>query len=41
MNIQLFHQLMQEAVVFDGRNIFDPDVMRDEHIEYYSIGRGF
>ena len=39
MDIRLFKELMKEAVVFDGRNIFDPNIMRTEDIEYYSIGR--
>jgi UDPglucose 6-dehydrogenase len=31
--------LMAEAVIFDGRNLFDLDKMRDTGFEYYSIGR--
>jgi UDPglucose 6-dehydrogenase len=27
-------------LVFDGRNLYDPQLMREERIEYYGIGRG-
>jgi UDPglucose 6-dehydrogenase len=32
--------LLREPVVFDGRNIYDPKVMRDKGFVYYGIGRG-
>ena len=32
--------LMRSAVVFDGRNIFTPDEMKQSGFTYYSIGRG-
>jgi UDPglucose 6-dehydrogenase len=32
--------LMRSAVVFDGRNIFTPDEMKQSGFAYYSIGRG-
>ena len=32
--------LLREAVVFDGRNIYDPKVMREKGFVYYGIGRG-
>ena len=31
---------MRRPLVFDGRNIFDPETLRDFGIEYYGIGRG-
>ena len=31
--------LMRDAVIFDGRNVFDVDQMRAEGFTYYSIGR--
>lgn len=31
--------LLKTPVVFDGRNLFDPEVMADAGIEYYAIGR--
>jgi len=32
-------QKMSDNVIFDGRNIFDLDVMKDNGFTYYSIGR--
>jgi UDPglucose 6-dehydrogenase len=32
-------QLMREPVVFDGRNIYDPQKMRERGFIYYGIGR--
>jgi UDPglucose 6-dehydrogenase len=32
-------QLMRRPVIFDGRNVYDPDTMRDEGFTYYPIGR--
>ena len=32
-------ELMKEPVIFDGRNIYKPDAMREAGFEYYSIGR--
>jgi len=32
-------QLLREKVVFDGRNIYDPQAMRDAGLEYHGIGR--
>ncbi len=32
--------LLREAVVFDGRNIYDPKVMKEKGFVYYGIGRG-
>jgi UDPglucose 6-dehydrogenase len=31
--------LMKEAVIFDGRNLYEPEVMRKEGFTYYAIGR--
>ena len=30
---------MKAAIVFDGRNLFDPVQMKELGIEYYGIGR--
>ncbi len=32
-------QLMKYPVIFDGRNIYDPDNMRDKDFIYFSVGR--
>jgi UDPglucose 6-dehydrogenase len=31
--------LLKEPVIFDGRNLYDPDKMKDNDFIYYSIGR--
>ena len=31
---------LREAIVFDGRNIYDPMAMREEGFKYYATGRG-
>src|SRR3981081_122183 len=33
------HRRMQTPIVFDGRNLFDPDMMRDLGFQYYPVGR--
>jgi UDPglucose 6-dehydrogenase len=30
---------MAEPVIFDGRNLYDPDSVAEEGFEYHSIGR--
>ncbi|MGD6831732.1 UDP-glucose dehydrogenase family protein [Sutcliffiella halmapala] len=39
LSIDAFKDNMKTAIVIDGRNCFDSDVMSKEKIEYYSIGR--
>jgi len=34
-----YKALMNEAIVFDGRNCYEPKVMENAGVEYYSIGR--
>ncbi len=31
--------LMKNRVLFDGRNIYEPELMREEGFEYYGVGR--
>ena len=31
---------LADKVIFDGRNLYDPDLMRKQGIAYYGIGRG-
>jgi UDP-glucose/GDP-mannose dehydrogenase family, UDP binding domain len=33
------HRRMHTAIVFDGRNLLDPNTIRDLGFQYYSIGR--
>lgn len=35
----MYKKLMKEAVVYDGRNIYTLDEMKNNNIEYHSIGR--
>ena len=30
---------LKQAVIFDGRNLYDPDIVKKAGVEYYSIGR--
>ena len=34
-----YKRLMKTPLVYDGRNLYDVDVMKENGIEYYSIGR--
>lgn len=36
---ETFKQVMRTALVYDGRNLFDPKEMRAAGVEYYSVGR--
>ncbi len=38
-DFQRMRQLMKRPVVFDGRNIYDPNEMRQLGFTYYSVGR--
>ena len=33
------HRRMHTPIVFDGRNLFDPNMMRDLGFQYYPVGR--
>lgn len=35
-----FKNQLADAVVFDGRNLYDPDKIKQQGITYYAIGRG-
>ncbi|MEE9364201.1 MAG: UDP-glucose/GDP-mannose dehydrogenase family protein [Cellulophaga sp.] len=38
-NFRILDKIMNEKVLFDGRNIYDPEEMEDLGYTYYSIGR--
>ena len=40
INIDIFSKYMKKAVIFDGRNIYSPNKMTQNSIDYYGIGRG-
>ena len=39
LKIEDFKKFTNNAVIFDGRNCFNPDDMREEGLKYYSVGR--
>jgi UDPglucose 6-dehydrogenase len=39
-DLELMRRLMRDPVVFDGRNLFEPKMMKESGFMYYSIGRG-
>ncbi|MGH1486899.1 MAG: UDP-glucose dehydrogenase family protein [Cellvibrionaceae bacterium] len=36
----LIQEEISDTVIFDGRNLFNPDRMQEKGIDYYAIGRG-
>lgn len=39
-DFKMIKATLKEAVIFDGRNLYDPDRMARKDIDYYAIGRG-
>ena len=39
-DFQYIKQSLKESVIFDGRNLFEPQLLENHGITYYSIGRG-
>jgi len=39
-NFDTIKQQLSSPVVFDGRNIYDPEMMKQQGFAYYAIGRG-
>ena len=39
LNYNVLEKLMREKVIFDGRNIYDPEELTEHGFTYYSIGR--
>ena len=38
-DFQLIFQTLRSPVIFDGRNLFEPEVMQERQFEYYGMGR--
>jgi UDPglucose 6-dehydrogenase len=39
VDLSRLHTVMKTPIIFDGRNLYNPQKMRDLSFEYYSIGR--
>jgi UDPglucose 6-dehydrogenase len=39
-DFEQIRSLLKQALIFDGRNLFNPAQMREKGLEYYGIGRG-
>ena len=38
-NLQALKAAMREPVIFDGRNLYEPEAMREAGVQYFGIGR--
>lgn len=38
-NFQRIHQTLKQPLIFDGRNLYDPALMKALNFKYYSVGR--
>jgi UDPglucose 6-dehydrogenase len=39
LDLQHLNRLMRYPIVIDGRNLYDPNIMLQNGITYYSVGR--
>jgi UDPglucose 6-dehydrogenase len=39
-DFDLLKQKLSHPVIFDGRNLYDPDIVKEHGLDYYGIGRG-
>ena len=39
-DFERMRQLLKQPVIFDGRNLYDPDFVKGEGFRYFAIGRG-
>ena len=39
VELSKYEELMNTAIIFDGRNCYDPKEVKQYNIDYYSIGR--
>ena len=37
---KLLKEKLADAVIFDGRNLYEPDTVEALGLQYYAIGRG-
>jgi UDPglucose 6-dehydrogenase len=38
-NFQRIRAALRQPVIFDGRNLYDPELMKALEFKYYSVGR--
>ena len=38
-SFEIIAKKLKNAVIFDGRNLYEPDIVKKAGIEYHSIGR--
>jgi len=41
LDLERVRKLMKQPVLFDGRNIYDPEVMKRQGFRYRGFGRGY
>lgn len=41
LDLSRLHEIMRQPVIFDGRNIYDPEVMKELGFRYRGLGRGY
>ena len=39
LDLQCYEKLMKTPIIFDGRNCYDINLVKDHNIDYYSVGR--
>ncbi|OHR74237.1 UDP-glucose 6-dehydrogenase [Bacillus sp. HMSC76G11] len=39
LDLDLFHEHMNSPIIFDGRNCYDIEIVKNHNLEYYSMGR--
>ncbi len=40
IDFERIHQLMNHLIILDGRNLWDPEILRGMGFTYFGIGRG-
>jgi UDPglucose 6-dehydrogenase len=41
LDLERIHTLMKTPILFDGRNVYDPEEVRSLGFSYQGVGRGF